>query len=95
MFTISIYRPYLSFPYAQVEDLGPEVAVKEIAVNSRIIKKVYFGDDSGLLKLCFKNGKERVFSNVPKRDIDALIKSNSPGKYYIDFIRPRFERVGA
>ena len=69
--------------------------MQEILVKSRIIKKVYFRCDSGWLKLCFKNGEERFFLNVPRQEIDALVNARSPGTYYIDFIRPRFERIAA
>lgn len=69
--------------------------MKELPVKSRIIKSAYFSPLDGQLRLCFKNGEDRLFTGVPEHDAQALVEAPSPGQYYIDHIRTRFKRLAA
>jgi len=69
------------------------VAMKKIAVQSRIITSVYFSPGDGELRICFKNGQERRFVGVAEADATAMCSAPSPGQHYIDHIRHRFART--
>jgi hypothetical protein len=69
--------------------------VEELSVKSKIIKSVYFSQDDGRLRICFKNGEERLFEGVPSSEAHAMTVAPSPGHYYLDRIRTRFRRLAA
>ncbi len=69
--------------------------MKNIAVTSRIIKNVYFSPEDGKLRICFKNGEERLFADVPEGAVEAMCEATSPGQHYIDHVRTRFKRIAA
>ncbi|KAB0680964.1 KTSC domain-containing protein [Aureimonas leprariae] len=64
-----------------------------IPVSSRIIKAVYFDNEDGSLRLCFANGEERLFADVPVDAVQEMVEAESPGHHYIDRFRHRFRRV--
>jgi hypothetical protein len=67
--------------------------MKELVVQSKIIKSVYFSQEEGKLRICFQNGEQRLFEGVEETDALAMVKAPSPGQHYIDHIRTRFNRV--
>jgi hypothetical protein len=69
--------------------------VEELSVKSKIIKTVYFSQEDGRLRICFKNGEERLFEGVPSSEAHAMTAAPSPGHYYLDRIRTRFRRLAA
>nr|WP_246647996.1 KTSC domain-containing protein [Rhizobium laguerreae] len=69
--------------------------VEELSVKSKIIKTVYFSQEDGRLRICFKNGEERLFEGVPSSEAHAMTVAPSPGHYYLDRIRTRFRRLAA
>jgi hypothetical protein len=69
--------------------------VEELSVESKIIKSVYFSQEDGRLRICFKNGEERLFEGVPSSEVHAMTVAPSPGHYYLDRIRTRFRRLAA
>lgn len=69
--------------------------MEKLSVKSKIIKSVYFSQEDGLLRICFKNGQERLFEGVPSSEARAMTAAPSPGNYYLDRIRPRFRRLAA
>ena len=69
--------------------------VEELSVTSKIIKSVYFSQEDGRLRICFKNGEERLFEGVPSSEAHAMTVAPSPGHYYLDRIRTRFRRLAA
>ncbi|WP_337266062.1 KTSC domain-containing protein [Oryzifoliimicrobium ureilyticus] len=69
--------------------------MKEVSVNSRIIKSIYFRPEDGRLYIQFKNGEERLFEGVTEEAIHAMVAAPSPGQHYIDHIRTRFKRLAA
>jgi hypothetical protein len=69
--------------------------MKEIAVKSRIIELLAYDPEKHHLRLEFRNGAIRVFSGVPPKIVDALLRAKSPGSYYIDHIRTNFELLAA
>ncbi len=64
-------------------------------VQSRIIKKIAFHPANGQLWIQFRNGKERLYANVPRAAVDDLMAAVSPGQHYLDHIRNRFPRMAA
>jgi hypothetical protein len=69
--------------------------MQELAVQSRIIKLLAYDHEQHRLRIEFRNGAIRIFSGVPQRIVDALVSARSPGSFYIDHIRPNFERLAA
>lgn len=67
--------------------------MQELPVSSRMIKSVYFSQEDGQLRICFRNGEERLFTDVPKDAALEMVNSTSPGQYYINRIRQSFRRV--
>jgi hypothetical protein len=67
----------------------------EVPVKSRIIQNVYFSQEDGRLRICFRNGEERLFEGVPVDDVNTMVAAPSPGQYYIDQIRKRYRRIAA
>ena len=67
----------------------------EVPVKSRIIQNVYFSQEDGRLRICFRNGEERLFEGVPADDVRTMVMAPSPGQYYIDRIRKRYRRIAA
>jgi hypothetical protein len=69
--------------------------MKSIPVTSRIIESVHFSAADGQLRIRFKNGEVRRFSDVPLTAVVAMCEADSPGQHYIDHIRMNFSRVAA
>jgi hypothetical protein len=69
--------------------------LQPLAVQSRIIKTVYFSQQHGRLMIRFNNGQERIFEGVAEEEANALISAPSPGQHYIDNIRHRYRRMAA
>lgn len=69
--------------------------MKELAVKSRIIELLAYDPEKYRLRIEFKNGAIRIFSGVPPKIVDAMLRAKSPGSYYIDHISPKFERLAA
>lgn len=67
----------------------------EVPVTSRIIKSVYFSQEDGQLRICFKNGEERRFEGVAETKVAEMCTAESPGQYYIEHIRRQFRRIAA
>ncbi|MEA3535462.1 KTSC domain-containing protein [Rhizobium sp. CC-YZS058] len=64
-------------------------------VNSRIIKKVAFLASGGQLWIEFRNGQQRLYRNVPRKAVEALVSARSPGQHYLEHIRNHFPRTAA
>lgn len=69
--------------------------MRQIPIKSRIIQSVYFSQDDGQLRICFKNGEERRFLGVSEETVVAMCTSSSPGQFYMDHIRTAYKRVAA
>lgn len=69
--------------------------MKQLAVTSKIIKSVYFSPEDGQLRICFKNGEERNFRDVPEAEATAMCAAQSPGQHYISKIRTHYPRIAA
>ena len=57
----------------------------EVPVKSRIIQNVYFSQEDGRLRICFRNGEERLFEDMSPANHGSCIfpttrkaKSKSP-----------------
>lgn len=70
-------------------------SVKRIQVESRSIQCVYFDPADGKLRVRFKDGRERLFADVPEQEALAIATAESPGRYYADRIKPNFRRIAA
>jgi VanZ family protein len=64
-------------------------------VESRLIESVFFDPSDGRLRIRFRDGVERLFADVPEQEAFAIALSESPGRYYVDRIKPNFRRVAA
>jgi hypothetical protein len=69
--------------------------MRQMSVKSRIIQSVYFSQDDGQLRICFKNGEQRRFTGVSEQAVVAMCASPSPGQFYIDHIRTAYKRLAA
>ncbi|MNL48817.1 hypothetical protein D3C87_1717010 [compost metagenome] len=69
--------------------------MKQLAVTSKIIKSVYFSPNDGQLRICFKNGEERNFRDVPEAEVNAMCAAPSPGQHYISNISRQYPRIAA
>ena len=63
--------------------------MEQIPVKSKIIESVYFSQDDGQLRICFRNGEERRFIGVAEREAIQMCRASSPGQHYI-WSAPRF-----
>lgn len=83
-------------PIAAIADgIAVENYIRELPVQSKIIKAVYFSPEDGKLRIRFQSGEERAFENVPEEEAEKLAAAPSPGEYYIENIRSRFPRAAA
>ena len=69
--------------------------MEQLTVTSRIIQSVYFSQEDRRLRVCFKNGEQRLFTDVPPEEAIAMVNAASPGQHYIDNVRTRFRRLAA
>ncbi len=69
--------------------------MKQIPVSSRIIQALYFSEQRRLLGIRFKSGDERIYKDVPEKIVNEMASSQSPGEYYLKYIRDNFELVKA
>jgi hypothetical protein len=69
--------------------------MKPVAVKSALIDAVYFSQEDGRLRVCLSNGEDRTFEGVNEAHVIAMVTSQSPGKYYMRNVRPRFKRIAA
>ncbi|TCR85789.1 KTSC domain-containing protein [Rhizobium sp. BK376] len=69
--------------------------VTRLAVDSRLIESIYFGQADGRLRIRFRNGEQRLFEGVPEEEALAMAVAPSPGRYYADRIKPNFKRIAA
>jgi hypothetical protein len=81
----------LGLPSAKLKTEAKQV--EELSVKSKIIKSVYFSQEGGRLRICFRNGEERLFEGVPSSEAHAMTAAPSPGHDYLDRIRTRFRRL--
>lgn len=80
---------------AVADGMAVESYMRELPVQSKIIKAVYFSPEDGRLRIRFQGGEERLFENVPEEEAENLAAAPSPGEYYIENIRSRFPRAAA
>jgi len=69
--------------------------MRQMPIKSRIIQSVYFSQEDGQLRICFKNGEERWFVGVGEEAVAAFCASPSPGQFYMDHIRTAYKRLAA
>lgn len=61
-------------------------------VNSRLIDEVYFSSRDKILQVYLMDGEKRTFKDVPESIVNEMISASSPGQYYLDHIRRKFQR---
>jgi hypothetical protein len=69
--------------------------MKNLPVQSRIIKSVHFSQEDGRLLICFKSGEQRLFEGVLEKQALSMVRAPSPGQYYLDHIRTKYKRLAA
>jgi hypothetical protein len=67
--------------------------METIAIKSRIIVAAQYDKAQQHLSLEFKNGEHRLFAGVPRSVVMRMARAESPGKYYIANVRPRFTEI--
>lgn len=67
--------------------------MQNIAVKSRIIVGLQYDYSDQKLAIQFRNGEHRRFRGVPGSIVSEMVAASSPGEYYIQNVRTRFERV--
>lgn len=65
----------------------------ELAVKSRMIQSIHFSAVDGRLLLRFSDGRDGLFEGVTEADAQAMATANSPGHFYIEEFKPKFQRV--
>jgi len=59
-------------------------------LRSSLIDRAVFDDAAGELTLCFKAGRNYIYSGVPRAVFDALKSAASAGAYFNNRIKGRF-----
>lgn len=67
--------------------------IREMPVNSRMIKAIYFDQTDGQLRIRLNNGGDRLFEGVTEIDAVALTSATSPGTHYLNHFRTRHKRA--
>ena len=60
------------------------------SLKSSLVRNVLYNHETGDLDLFFVNGGVRRFSMVPENIVRKLIRSRSPGRYYLRAIRGKY-----
>jgi 4-amino-4-deoxy-L-arabinose transferase-like glycosyltransferase len=68
---------------------------REMQLQSRLIKSIYFSPETGTLRVCFRNGEERAFDHVPPEEVMEMVQSPSPGQHYLEKVRKNYPRRAA
>ncbi len=75
--------------------LSANDGLTRLEVESRSIQCIYFDPSDGRLRIRFRDGRERLFADVPEQEALAIAVADSPGRYYTDRIKPNFKRIAA
>ena len=67
--------------------------MKKIPIKSKIVSSIQFSSEDGKLRIFFRNGEERLFTDVPESIVEEMVTASSPGNYYIEHIRTNFRRL--
>jgi hypothetical protein len=62
-------------------------------VDSSNLKSVGYDERRRQLEVEFEGGSVYRYSGVPVEEYDALLAATSPGSYFQNFVRSRFEFV--
>ncbi|SFB50947.1 VanZ like family protein [Rhizobium sp. NFR07] len=65
----------------------------ELAVQSRMIQSIHFSPTDGKLLLRFSDGRDGLFEGVSRAAAEAMATAKSPGQFYLEEFKPRFQRV--
>lgn len=65
----------------------------EFAVQSRMIQSIHFSPTDGKLLLRFSDGRDGLFEGVSEAAAEAMATAKSPGQFYLEEFKPRFQRV--
>jgi hypothetical protein len=64
--------------------------MRAVRLRSSLIDRAVFDDAAGELTLCFKAGRNYIYSDVPRAVFDALKTAASAGSYFNNRIKGRF-----
>ncbi len=64
--------------------------VEYYSLRSSLVRNVLYNQETGNLDLFLVNGGVRRFSSVPDNIVRNLIRSKSPGRYYLRAIRGKY-----
>jgi hypothetical protein len=68
----------------------PACAMRAVRLRSSMIDRAAFDEGSQELTLCFKAGRNYIYSGVPRAVFDALKSAASAGAYFNACIKGRF-----
>ncbi|UXS05108.1 KTSC domain-containing protein [Agrobacterium tumefaciens] len=63
----------------------------EIQLKSKLIDAFGYNEHTGTLVIHLSNGQRRVFVDVPQTVAYELAGATSPGTYYVNAIRTKFQ----
>jgi len=64
--------------------------MRAVRLRSSLIDRAVFDDAAGELTLCFKAGRNYIYSDVPRAVFDALKSAASAGTFFNRRIKGRF-----
>lgn len=66
----------------------------KVELNSSVVGAAQYEAASMTLRVYFKDGREKIFREVPESTYEILIASPSPGNFYQHHIRGCFQTHG-
>lgn len=62
-------------------------------MKSELIALAYYDEQTTNLTLKLRDGSRREFASVPREVVDSLAAAPSPGRFYLEKIKPFFPKV--
>lgn len=63
----------------------------EMQLKSKLIEAFGYNEHTGKLVIHLSNGQRRVFVDVPRKVAYELAGATSPGTYYVNAIRTKYQ----
>jgi hypothetical protein len=68
---------------------------KMIAVESSVIKRIGYDEETQILAVEFKNNKTYCYADVPKDMFDAFVNAGSIGMFFSENIKDEYDVIPA
>lgn len=86
-------RTHARSPIRRLKIASIDAGMTSLPVKSKLIDSIYFSPEDGKLRIRMHNGEERLFEGVSQGEAEALATAQSPGRHYVNEIKPKFRRV--